>query len=540
MCFTLVMVIKLAMRILDEGFPGLRRLPAAISLSLIGLLLVGSDVSCLAESARSRKSTGIIQIESGMKSKVEGDKSVSLTTHEKEIAKQIGFDEKVLELLKERLHPEMGIVKSGGLEQPDMVFVRQDESDVLPLLDKDRENYGKLEKQFPELKPLVEQELRRYSAPNAKQEMSDIVEKQMMVHFGPEKFKRYKRFVSETSPAMSIMRQEVAQSSGHSNAYGFLNSMDCFESDAALEKAIAEVKASVAGKILKPENRATQYLGLRFNGIGDYSLRYDRRITELQTELEKLGYRITEDFSGIKRSKVFETRAEAEKYLSESGTGIDGISLREQKAETKQITYPPDEALDPTSLDAKKRQSMLSMPFLGTLSPEQVKQMEKVFGIGSATAGLSRMFMPVVQLLPGATVEKIGERKYLVDTPARYTAFALKRVATVMKVPTGQAGFEMVRSKQTNGLNYNLDNEKIIAKLKYWDAKYGVTVLEAKGDGLTIRFKKLPDDLSELCTEIFLFCPEMELHENENSNAAAMRKFAKSLRETKTANFWWD
>ena len=471
------------------------------------------------------------------------DKSVSLTLQEKEIAKKIGFDENVLKLIKERLHPEMGIVKSGGLEPPDMEFVRPDDTGPAPLLEIDRKNYEKLAKQFPELEELIKAALMT-SEPlresQALQAIKDSAENRMKVELGPEKYKRYQHFVAETAPYMLLVRQKMEESSGHKGGVLFLNPSEFLDSDKAPEKAIIDLKASVAGNTLKPENRGIEYLGLRYKGVGDTTFSQDRRVTLLRPELEGMGYRITEDLIGISHSKQFESKAEAEKYLRDSGTAIDGISLREQTAESKQVTYPPDEALDPTSLDSKKRQSMQSMPFLGTLSPEQMKQMEKVFGIGSATGGLSKLFMPSVRIMPGATVKKLGERQYLVDTPARYIATAVTRVATVVKVPAQQAGFELVRVKRTNGLNYSLENEKIIEKLKYWDAKYGVTVLEAREDGLVIRFKDLPEDLSNLCTEMFLFCPRMELHENENSNAAAMRKFAKSLRETKTANFWWD
>ncbi|MBK7836742.1 MAG: DUF4253 domain-containing protein [Candidatus Obscuribacter sp.] len=109
-----------------------------------------------------------------------------------------------------------------------------------------------------------------------------------------------------------------------------------------------------------------------------------------------------------------------------------------------------------------------------------------------------------------------------------------------MKAPKGSTGFELVKAAGTNGINSSIDNDDVIAKLKYWDSKYGVTVLEANGDSLKIRFKNLPDDLSELCSEIFFFCSEMELSEDENRNAATMRSMARRLRETKTQSFWWD
>src|SRR6185369_7093396 len=51
-----------------------------------------------------------------------------------------------------------------------------------------------------------------------------------------------------------------------------------------------------------------------------------------------------------------------------------------------------------------------------------------------------------LRLLPGSIVTKTGDRQYLVQRPARYTATPSLRTATVMKVPKASSGFEMVRA----------------------------------------------------------------------------------------------
>jgi hypothetical protein len=142
---------------------------------------------------------------------------------------------------------------------------------------------------------------------------------------------------------------------------------------------------------------------------------------------------------------------------------------------------------------------------------------------------------------PGSTVEKIGERRWRINRPARYAAKAESCVASVMKVGKGSSGFNLVEKQGTNGANYNISAPMILAKLKQWNEKYGVNVIEAKNDMLKISFKKLPVDLSELCTEMFLFCPDLiDMHGSEQENAAAMRQFADELRKTKVVDFWWD
>jgi hypothetical protein len=54
----------------------------------------------------------------------------------------------------------------------------------------------------------------------------------------------------------------------------------------------------VAGKVLRPENKAKPSLRLIFQGRGDSKFRTDSRVKQLQTELEKSGYRISEESRG--------------------------------------------------------------------------------------------------------------------------------------------------------------------------------------------------------------------------------------------------
>lgn len=91
---------------------------------------------------------------------------ISLSASEKALAKKLGFDVRVLEILKAALKPEMGLVETGGWE-PDTSFVTQGWI-TQPLSDADRQGYNKIALDYPELKPLVDQTLatRDWSATN--------------------------------------------------------------------------------------------------------------------------------------------------------------------------------------------------------------------------------------------------------------------------------------------------------------------------------------------------------------------------------------
>ena len=144
-----------------------------------------------------------------------------------------------------------------------------------------------------------------------------------------------------------------------------------------------------------------------------------------------------------------------------------------------------------------------------------------------------------VRLQPGTKVTKLGPNHWLFDTPARYEAIAQIKLATVIKIPKGDFGLDLVRAHGTNGLNYGIDNDMVVERLKKWNSQFGITVLDAGADRMTVAFQKLPDDLSELLTEKFLFDPETELSDDETRNASIMRDAARRLRESRQLSFGW-
>ena len=68
--------------------------------------------------------------------------------------------------------------------------------------------------------------------------------------------------------------------------------------------------------------------------------------------------------------------------------------------------------------------------------------------------------------------------------------------------------YQQLRDIGTNGDNYDLSTEDLIEQFQYWDAKYGIELNEVEFDSVTVIFKDLPEDLTELAIEIYEFCPD--------------------------------
>lgn len=72
-----------------------------------------------------------------------------------------------------------------------------------------------------------------------------------------------------------------------------------------------------------------------------------------------------------------------------------------------------------------------------------------------------------------------------------------------------QDPFDVLRKAGTNGANYDLDTEDIIARLIAWQSRCEFQVTGAEGDTLDLVFTSLPKDLDAFVAELYDFCPDL-------------------------------
>ncbi|MEM8873271.1 MAG: DUF4253 domain-containing protein [Planctomycetota bacterium] len=65
-----------------------------------------------------------------------------------------------------------------------------------------------------------------------------------------------------------------------------------------------------------------------------------------------------------------------------------------------------------------------------------------------------------------------------------------------------------LREAGTNGDNFDVSTDDIIARLRKWDELYGIRIDDVAFDRLTVHFEKLPEDTRVLADEIYGFCPD--------------------------------
>jgi hypothetical protein len=60
----------------------------------------------------------------------------------------------------------------------------------------------------------------------------------------------------------------------------------------------------------------------------------------------------------------------------------------------------------------------------------------------------------------------------------------------------------------TNGANYGLGPEDILAKFQEWDKLCDFSLSEIELDRVTVSFRSLPEDLDSFARDVYDFCPD--------------------------------
>ncbi|EEF60831.1 DUF4253 domain-containing protein [Pedosphaera parvula] len=72
-----------------------------------------------------------------------------------------------------------------------------------------------------------------------------------------------------------------------------------------------------------------------------------------------------------------------------------------------------------------------------------------------------------------------------------------------------QDPFALIREAQTNGANFDLDTDAIIARLTQWQSLCSFRVVRAEYDTVEIEFDTLPKDQDAFARELYEFCPDL-------------------------------
>lgn len=125
--------------------------------------------------------------------------------------------------------------------------------------------------------------------------------------------------------------------------------------------------------------------------------------------------------------------------------------------------------------------------------------------------------------------------------------------------------FALIREAGTSSETHGLTTDEIISRLEEWKEFCDFEVVDAEPDSVTLKFKKLPDDLENFAEEVYDFAPDVieqdygdfddDLDDETEDEAGerdeeedldpddpdfGLKLLVSSLRREKRLQLWWD
>jgi len=95
--------------------------------------------------------------------------------------------------------------------------------------------------------------------------------------------------------------------------------------------------------------------------------------------------------------------------------------------------------------------------------------------------------------------------------------------------------YDILNIRKTHAYTHNLSTAKIIEKLKQWDKQYGITIVGAGYNWLSLEFDRLPENLPAFADEVLAFCPDVLLF-----SAATVMQLQLEIKSAKALFLQWN
>ena len=123
--------------------------------------------------------------------------------------------------------------------------------------------------------------------------------------------------------------------------------------------------------------------------------------------------------------------------------------------------------------------------------------------------------------------------------PLNYMAFVVAMNEKIKRetigVIKGTDQYDILRIMQTNGDDYDITNDDVVARLKDWEKAFSFVIVGADNDWVEIEFKTLPKDLPLFAEEVYDFCPDAV-----DQGSGSVSGLVKDMQATRRLFLWWD
>jgi hypothetical protein len=102
-------------------------------------------------------------------------------------------------------------------------------------------------------------------------------------------------------------------------------------------------------------------------------------------------------------------------------------------------------------------------------------------------------------------------------------------------VIAGKSQFDILRLMRSNGANYDLATEDIVAKLVQYDSAFGIRIFHAETDVVEFDLLRTPGDMTAFANDVYVFCPDIV-----DQGVGDVKKLAEAIEAEGTVYLWWD
>ena len=98
-----------------------------------------------------------------------------------------------------------------------------------------------------------------------------------------------------------------------------------------------------------------------------------------------------------------------------------------------------------------------------------------------------------------------------------------------------QDQFDALRTMKTNGANFDIDTDRVVARLGAWHRQYGLDIYGAGLDFVEAHFVRQPPDMRAFAQEVYEFCPDVV-----DQGAGSVAALAHEMKRENMLYLWWD
>jgi hypothetical protein len=181
------------------------------------------------------------------------------------------------------------------------------------------------------------------------------------------------------------------------------------------------------------------------------------------------------------------------------------------------------------------------------MKQEAVTELERIIGSQSFAFSPEHFDTPPINLF-GISVEVSRElaKQIVLSNKADFKAkgyrlfvseqnFGINGKKDKVSILETNDPFDILRIQGSNGVNYDVDTDRLIEQLMEWNKKFGLEIVGAGGDWIEAEFINQPENMQVFAEEVYEFCPDVVEQGTDTVEA-----LAEEMQETNLLFLWWD